>query len=66
MFLAFVTHDVNNNTLEAVWMDSVLDADGNLIKYENVKNRNYSPDQKSEFIADCGDGSDKYTTMAGW
>jgi hypothetical protein len=66
MFLAFVTHDVRSNTLEATWLEEIKDADGNIIEYKRVKCRNYPSEQKAEFLADCGEGADKYTTMAGW
>lgn len=66
MFIAFVTHDVRSNTLEVTWLEEVLDGDGNVTEYKRVKNRNYSADQKDEFLTDCGALGDKYVTMAGW
>lgn len=59
-FLASVTHDTKNNTLEATWLE--LTDDG----YKRVKCHNYSVEQKSEFLADCGQIGEKYTVMAGW
>ena len=66
MFLAFVTHDTKNNTLEASWLEPIFNQDFEIDNYKVVKRRNYSPEQKSEFESDCGPGSSKYTTMAGW
>jgi hypothetical protein len=60
MYLATVTHDTQSNTLEASW----LELDGEELK--RVKCRNYSADQKDEFLADCGDDGQKYITLAGW
>lgn len=66
MYLAFVTHDTKTNTLEATWLAPVYDENGVAQELRRVKCRNYSPEQKLEFLADCGAGSDKYTKMAGW
>ena len=60
MYLATVTHDTQSNTLEASW----LELDGEELK--RVKCRNYSADQKDDFLADCGDAGQKYVSMAGW
>lgn len=65
-FLAFVTHDTQNNTLEATWLQQVNDMDGNPLEFRRVKSRNYSPEQKADFEADCGAAAAKYVTMAGW
>lgn len=65
-YLAFVTHDTKTNTLEATWIAPLKDLDGNVTELRRVKCRNYSAEQKAEFEADCGAGSEKYTTMAGW
>lgn len=66
MILATVTHDIASNTLEAMWLDEIKNDAGEVIVRQPVKRRNYSADQKDEFLADCGDGADKYTLMAGW
>lgn len=66
MFLAYVTHDLINNTLEAVWLNPVKGADGEVVAYDRIKSRNYSPEQKDEFLADCGPDAEKYTRLAGW
>lgn len=66
MYLAFVTHDTQTNCLEATWIEPVLDAAGEVQELRRVKCRNYSPDQKAEFLADCGAGAEKYTDMAEW
>lgn len=65
-YLAFVKHDTQTNTLEATWLQMLNDMDGNPQELRQVKCRNYSAEQKAEFLADCGAGADKYTTMAGW
>lgn len=65
-YLAAVTHDLISNTLEATWLQQVLDADGNPLELKRVKCRNYSAEQKAEFEADCGPGSEKYTALANW
>ncbi len=66
MFLAFVTHDLTHNTLEATWLEPQMNGDGEVEAYRPVKSRNYSSDQKAEFEADCGAVGPKYTAMAGW
>lgn len=66
MILATVTHDIKSNTLEALWLDEIRDEAGEVVAYEQVKRRNYSAEQKDEFLSDCGEGADKYTQMAGW
>lgn len=65
-FLKFITHDLENNTLEAIWLEAILDVDGNVQEYRRVRCENYSAEQKADFLAACGEGADKYTTMAGW
>ena len=66
IYLAAVCHNVKSNTLEATWVNEVLDDNDNPKIYERVKCRNYSAEQKDEFLADCGADGEKYTTMAGW
>ena len=65
-YLAFVTHDTRSNTLEATWLQPLMDLDGNVTELRRVKCRNYSSEQKAEFEAQCGPGSEKYTALAGW
>lgn len=65
-YLAFVTHDLQSNTLEATWLQQLNDMDGNPVELRRVKCRNYAPEQKAEFEADCGSSSVKYIKMAGW
>ena len=60
MYLAFVTHDTQSNTLEATWLELVGE------ELKRIKCRNYSSDQKEEFLADCGEDSAKYVMMANW
>ena len=64
IYLAAVTHDIKSNTLEATWLEEVLDADGNIAELKRSKCRNYSIEQKAEFDADTG--TTKYSQMAGW
>ena len=65
-YLATVTHDIKSNTLEATWLEEILGEEGQVQELARVKCRNYSADQKAEFLADCGEGAEKYTTLAGW
>jgi len=60
IYLAAVTHDTKSNTLEATWLEET----GTELK--RVKCRNYSPEQKAEFLADVGADGQKYVDMAGW
>ncbi|CAB4172721.1 hypothetical protein UFOVP1470_28 [uncultured Caudovirales phage] len=73
IYLSTVTHDIKSNTLEAIWLEEVLDVDGNLVELKRskggpadrpVKSRNYSSEQKAEFDADTG--TTKYSELAGW
>ena len=67
IFLAQVTHDINSNTLEALWKKNTF-ADDNVTVLEcvNVRRENYSPLQKDTFLSDCGEAGQKYVTMAEW
>ena len=60
MYLSTVTHDTQSNTLEAAWLELVGE------ELKRVKCRNYSAEQKDDFLADCGDDGQKYITLAGW
>ena len=60
IYLAAVTHDIKSKTLEATWLQETE------IEMKRVKCRNYSAEQKDEFLADCGDEGQKYVNMAGW
>ena len=65
IYLAAVTHDIKSNTLEATWLEEVLDADGvTILSLTRKKCRNYSQPQKAEFDADTG--TTAYRTLAGW
>jgi hypothetical protein len=66
IYLAVVCHDIKSNTLEATWLEEVLDDNGNPKELKRIKCRNYSIEQKDEFLADCGDEVQKYVSMAGW
>jgi len=59
-YLASVTHDTQSNTLEATWLELVGE------ELKRTKCRNYSAEQKDEFLSDCGDDGQKYITLAGW
>ena len=59
-YLATVTHDTQSNTLEATWLELVGE------ELKRIKCRNYSAEQKDEFLVDCGDDGQKYITLAGW
>ena len=63
-YLTRVTHDVKANTLEATWVDEVLE-NGVVVRF-NHSNRNYSQEQSAEFAAHVGVDAQKYMTMAGW
>jgi len=65
-YLAGICHDIKSNTLEATWIEEVLDANGLTLEFKRVKCRNYSIEQKDEFLADCGAAGQKYVTMAAW
>jgi hypothetical protein len=64
IYLAAVTHDIKSNTLEATWLEEILDADGAVIELKRIKCRNYSIEQKDEFDADTE--TTKYSQMAEW
>jgi len=64
IYLAAVTHDIKSNTLEATWLEEVLDADGVVTELKRSKCRNYSIEQKAEFDADTG--TTAYSILAGW
>lgn len=65
-YLAAVCHDIKSNTLEATWLEQVLDSNGDPLELKRVKCHTYSADQKSEFLADCGADGQKYVAMAQW
>jgi len=60
IYLAAVCHDIKSNTLEATWLEETE------TELKRVKCRNYSAEQKDEFLADSGADGEKYTTLAGW
>ena len=65
-YLAAVCHDIKSNTLEATWLQEVLNENDKPQELKRVKCRNYSAEQKDEFLTDCGADGQKYVTMAGW
>lgn len=60
IYLATVCYDIKSNTLEATWLEETE------TELKRIKCRNYSIEQKDEFIADCGEESQKYVNMASW
>lgn len=64
MNLASVTHHIESNTLEAVWLELKTDAEGTPLSYERVKCHSYSATQRAEFVADTG--APQYAELAGW
>ena len=64
IYLAAVCHDIKSNTLEATWLEEILDADGVVTEIKRSKCRNYSIEQKAEFDADTG--TTAYSILAGW
>ena len=64
MNLASITHHIESNTLEAVWLELKTDAEGNPASYERVKCQSYSSEQRAEFVADTG--APQYADLAGW
>lgn len=60
MILSSVTHHIESNTLEAVWLQLREDESG----YDRVKCQSYSHEQRAEFVADTGEP--KYADLAGW
>lgn len=60
IYLAAVTHDIKSNTLEATWLEETE------TELKRVKCRNYSAEQKAEFLDDTSPDGQKYCDMAGW
>ena len=60
IYLAAVTHDIKSNTLEATWLEETE------TELKRVKCRNYSAEQKAEFLTDTSPDGQKYCDMAGW
>lgn len=60
MMLSSVTHYIETNTLEAVWLRLRNDESG----YDRVKCQSYSSEQRAEFVADTG--APQYADLAGW
>ena len=59
-YLAAVCHDIKSNTLEATWLQETE------TEMKRVKCRNYSAEQKDEFLVDFGADGQKYVAMANW
>jgi hypothetical protein len=66
IYLATINHDVKSNTLEATWLEEVPDYTGDTTELKRVKCRNYSAEQKNEFLVDCGAEGQKYADLAQW
>jgi hypothetical protein len=65
IYVASITHDIKSNTFEVLWLEKTDE------QLNRVKCRNYSPEQKSEFLNDLemfGDHFDgtPYITLANW
>ena len=60
IYLAEVRHDLKSNTLEATWLQ-VTESE-----LKRIKCRNYSVEQKAEFLTDTGPDGEKYVALAGW
>lgn len=61
IYLAFVTHDLQSNTIEAVMCEPTD------TEIKRVSCINYSIEQKDQFIADLGaDVAAPYIALAGW
>jgi len=65
-YLAAVCHDIKSNTLEATWLEEIKGDNDVVTELKRTKCRNYSIEQKDEFLADCGADGQKYVSMAGW
>lgn len=64
MNLASVTHHIESNTLEAVWLELKMDTNGDPLSYERAKCQSYSAEQRAAFVADTG--APQYADLAGW
>lgn len=64
MNLVSVTHHIESNTLEAVWLELKTDSDGNPLSYERAKCQSYSDEQRAEFVLDTE--RPQYADLAGW
>lgn len=65
IYLAAICHDIKSNTLEATWLEQTE------TEITRVKCRNYSAEQKDEFLSDLetfGEpfNGQPYTDIAGW
>jgi len=60
IYFAAVCHDIKSNTLEATWLEQTE------TEMRRVKCRNYSVEQKEEFLEDTAPDGQKYVDMAGW
>jgi len=66
IYLAAICHDIKSNTLEATWLEEIKGDNDVVTELKRTKCRNYSAEQKDEFLADCGADGQKYVTLAGW
>lgn len=64
MILQSVTHHIETNTLEAVFVEPKLGLDGEVASYERVKCQSYSSEQRADFVADTA--APHYADLAGW
>ena len=59
-YLSAICHDIKSNTLEGTWIEVTN------TELKRIKCRNYSAEQKEEFLSDCGADCQKYVVLAGW
>ena len=77
-YAKFVQHDIEHNTLQFEAFTRVVNQEGRVTLQQCTYSRNFSKDQKAEFLAECAkykastapnapmfDGQ-AYCTMAGW
>jgi hypothetical protein len=64
MILQSVTHYIETNTLEAVFVEPKLGQEGEVVSLDRVKCQSYSIEQRADFVADTG--APQYADLAGW
>jgi hypothetical protein len=64
MILQSVTHYIETNTLEAVFVEPKLGQEGEVVSLDRVKCQSYSSEQRADFVADTG--APQYADLAGW
>lgn len=64
MILQSVTHYIETNSLEAVFVEPKLGLEGEVVSMDRVKCQSYSSEQRADFVADTG--APQYADLAGW